>query len=227
MIDLYELAGADPALRFSPYCWRIRMALAHKSLNAKLIGWHYGDKRLPGGNTTVPVLVDDGQVIGDSTAIAIHLEQKYAEGPSLFGDEGSMAHVRFIVAWTDTILQPALFPLLGAEVIKHVKPAQQGYYRQTREQRLGTTLEKAAAGAVQHTSTALAAMAPLRSVLADEDFLGGVEPSYADYAVFGAFQWYRVLGAPELLNADDPVHAWRERMLELFDGLALEAKVAA
>jgi glutathione S-transferase len=227
MIDFYELTGADPNLRFSPYCWRIRMALAHKSLNARVIGWHYGDKRLPGGNTTVPVLVDDGQVIGDSTAIALHLEEKYADGPSLFGDESSLAHIRFIVAWTDTVLQPAMFPLLGAEVIKYVKPAQQGYYRQTREKRLGTTLEKAAAGAAQQMTSLLAAMAPLRSVLADEDFLGGPEPSYADYAVFGAFQWYRILGAAELLEADDPVFAWRERMLDLFDGLALEADVAA
>lgn len=227
MIDLYELTGADPNLRFSPYCWRIRMALAHKSLNARFIGWHYGDKRLPGGNTTVPVLLDDGEVIGDSTAIALHLEEKYADGPSLFGDETSMAHIRFIVAWTDTVLQPALFPLLGAEVIKYVKPAQQSYYRETREKRLGTTLEKAAATRAQQIPVALAVMAPLRSVVADEDFLGGAEPSYADYAVFGAFQWYRILGAPELLEGDDPIHGWRERMLDLFDGLALEAAIAA
>jgi hypothetical protein len=31
----------------------------------------------------------------------------------------------------------------------------------------------------------------------------------------------------ELLEEDDPVHAWRERMLELFDGLAAEARTAA
>jgi glutathione S-transferase len=226
MIDLYELAGADPNLRFSPYCWRIRMALAHKSLNARFIGWHYGDKRLPGGITTVPVLVDDSEVIGDSTAIALHLERKYADGPSLFGDENCAAHIRFIIAWTDTVLQPALFPMLGAEVIKHVKPAQQGYYRETREQRLGTTLERAAETRAQQAPAAVKAMAPLRSVLEDEDFVGGGEPSYADYAVFGAFQWYRILGAPELLDNDDPVFAWRERMLELFDGLAMEAKTA-
>ena len=26
-IEMFDLAGADEALRFSPYCWRIRMAL--------------------------------------------------------------------------------------------------------------------------------------------------------------------------------------------------------
>jgi len=29
---MHDLAGADPAVRFSPYCWRIRFALAHKCL---------------------------------------------------------------------------------------------------------------------------------------------------------------------------------------------------
>ena len=36
-IRMYDLAGADPARRFSPYCWRIRMALAHKNLSVETI----------------------------------------------------------------------------------------------------------------------------------------------------------------------------------------------
>ena len=32
-MELYELAGADPARVFSPFCWRIRMALAAKGLS--------------------------------------------------------------------------------------------------------------------------------------------------------------------------------------------------
>jgi len=227
MIDFYELAGSDPAIRFSSYCWRIRMALAHKGVNARLIGWHFGDKRLPGGNTTVPVLVDDGDVIGGSTEIAIYLDQQYAEGPSLFGDETSLAHARFIIAWTDTVLQPALFPLIAADIFKLVKPTAQAYYRETREQRLGTTLEKAQASRGQALPAVRALMQPLRTVVETEAFLGGDEPSYADYAVFGAFQWFRVASSFGLLSEDDPVHAWQERMLELFDGLAAEAKIAS
>jgi glutathione S-transferase len=227
MIDLYELAGSDPAIRFSSYCWRIRMALAHKGVNARLIGWHFGDKRLPGGNTTVPVLVDDGDVIGGSTEIAIYLDRKYAEGPSLFGDETSLAHAKFIIAWTDTVLQPALFPLIAADIFKLVKPSAQAYYRETREKRLGTTLEKAHASRSLALPAARALMQPLRTVVESEAFLGGDEPSYADYAVFGAFQWFRIVSSFGLLSEEDPVHAWQERMLELFDGVAAEAKTAS
>ena len=35
MKKLYELAGADENRKFSPYCWRARMALAHKGLEVE------------------------------------------------------------------------------------------------------------------------------------------------------------------------------------------------
>jgi len=31
-ITLYDLAGAEAERRFSPFCWRTKMALAHKVL---------------------------------------------------------------------------------------------------------------------------------------------------------------------------------------------------
>ena len=38
--------------------------------------------------------------------------------------------------------------------------------------------------------------------------------------------WPRTVSPFELLEADDPVYAWRERMLDLFDGMARKAKAA-
>jgi hypothetical protein len=40
-ITLYDLAGDDPSLRFSPYCWRTRLALAHKGLQVETIPWRF------------------------------------------------------------------------------------------------------------------------------------------------------------------------------------------
>ena len=68
-----------------------------------------------------------------------------------------------------------------------------------------------------------ALLTPLRQVVAGQDFLGGEEPDYADYAVFGAFQWARCVSPFRLLEEGDAVFAWRERMLDLFGGLAREA----
>jgi glutathione S-transferase len=38
--------------------------------------------------------------------------------------------------------------------------------------------------------------------------------------VFGAFQWARVVSPFKLLAEGDPVYAWRERLLDAFDGMA-------
>ena len=38
-LRLYDLAEAQPERRFSPYCWRIRLALTHKNLPVETIPW--------------------------------------------------------------------------------------------------------------------------------------------------------------------------------------------
>jgi glutathione S-transferase len=224
MIELYELAGADPSIRFSPFCWRIRMALAHKGLEARTIPWHFGEKKLPKGTEKVPVLVDDGEVIADSSAIAHHLEVAYDNGPSLFGGEGGEAHGRFVTAWANSVLQPGFFPLIVMDIFAQVKPEARAYFRSTRETRVGTTLEKAAEGREGKLPALHAMLSPLRLVLQESPFVGGEEPSFADYTAFGPFMQIRCLSEFEVLAEDDPVHAWRERMLDLFDGLARQAK---
>jgi hypothetical protein len=50
--------------------------------------------------------------------------------------------------------------------------------------------------------------------------LGGEPPNYADYIVFGGFQWARAVSLFKLLEAGDPIYAWREKLLDAFDGLA-------
>ncbi len=64
------------------------------------------------------------------------------------------------------------------------------------------------------------ALSPLRAVLKDQPFINGRHPAFADYCVFGAFMWARNVSNVNLIAEDDPTHAWRERMLDLFDGLA-------
>jgi glutathione S-transferase len=38
------------------------------------------------------------------------------------------------------------------------------------------------------------------------------------------FQWARAVSPTRLLEPDDPLYAWREHMLDLFDGHARNAK---
>ncbi len=229
MIELYDLAGRDPDLRFSPYCWRARMALAHKGLEPHTKPWRFSQtSELPGAprNRTLPVLVEDEHVLGDSTDIAFYLEDRHTNGPSLFSGPGGEAHARFVIAWADTILMPAFAPIGIPHVFPHLHEGDQPYFRQSREKRLGVDLETAQAAAQGHIRAASACLTPMRRVLAGQEFLGGDEPSYGDYAVFGAFQWLRCVGAPAVLAEDDTLMPWLECMLDLFGGLARRARVA-
>jgi glutathione S-transferase len=71
-IRLYDLAGAEENRRFSPYCWRTKIALAHKGLDVTTIPWRFTDKAViaPLGPERVPAIIDKGHAINDSWTIA-------------------------------------------------------------------------------------------------------------------------------------------------------------
>jgi glutathione S-transferase len=218
--QLYELVGADPERRFSPYCWRIRMALAHKGLEADVVPWRFteGDRLAFAGTERVPVLVDGETVMHDSTPIAEYLDEAYSNAPALF--HGDPAARRFVLAWTNAVVHPALVRLIVSDIPALLDETARAYFVTSREARFGMTLAQVAAEREARLPEFRAMLAPLRLVVAGQDFLGGEEPDYADYAVFGAFQWARCTSPFRLLESDDPVFAWRERMLDLFGGLA-------
>ncbi len=225
-ITLFELAGAEEDRRFSPYCWRIVMALKHKELDFEGVAWRFTEKERIAfaGTDKVPVLVDDDAAIHDSPAIAAYLEKTYPDRPSLFGGKEAEALSRFFVDWTDLVLQGALFRLVVADIPPLLAPLDAEYFRSTREARIGTTLETFCAERDAKIDALRQALAPLRRTLTQQPFLSGVKPAWADYTVFGAFQWARCVSEIKLLAEDDPVYRWRDMMLGLFDGLAGKAK---
>jgi glutathione S-transferase len=222
---LYDLAGAEPARRFSPYCWRTKLALAHKGLGVDAIPWRFTEKDAIAfsGQERVPVLVDGERVVADSWAIATYLEEAYPDRPSLFGAPAAIAVTRFVNAWADTVLVPAIARLVVADVFAHVHEKDRAYFRQSREKRFGMTLEDVSADRDTQVVAFRQSLEPMRVVLRAQPFLGGAAAAYADYIVFGCFQWARCISAFRLLTPDDPVHAWRERLLDAFDGLARKA----
>ena len=224
-ITMYDLAGIEAERRFSPFCWRAKMALAHKGLAVETVPWRFTEKdKLPKPNDgRVPVIVDDGRVVHDSSAIADYLEDRYADRPSLFGGEIGRELARFVQNWTETVLQPGLIRLVLLDIYRHIGSADQAYFRQDREKRFGTTLEEFVGDRNARLPGFRASLDPLRRTVDRQPFVSGKAPAYADYVVFGAFQWARAISEFEVLAADDPVRAWRGRMLDLYDGLARRA----
>ena len=60
-------------------------------------------------------------------------------------------------------------------------------------------------------------------MLADQPFLAGDEPGYADYILMGTCQWIRIVSPYAIIAPDDPVLEWRGRMLAMFGGMAAGA----
>lgn len=226
---LYDLAGADPELRFSPYCWRVRLALAHKGLDVETVPWRFVEKdRLAfSGQDKVPVLVDGERAVSDSTAIAAYLEEAYPDRPSLFGGPQARALTRFVKDWTELVVHPGILALILTDVHDSLHEGDKAYFRESREKRFGRRLEEVSAGREERLPAFRDSLKPLRATLEAQAFLAGDQPAWADYIVFAAFQWARATSAFELLAPDDPVARWRERLLDAFGGLARKAPAEA
>lgn len=226
MLKLYDLAGAEDDRRFSPYCWRIKMALAHKGLEVETIPWRFTEKDAIAFSNQgrVPVLVDGERWVNDSWAIAEYLESTYSDRPSLFGGLAGKALSRFHAGWADSILNPGMIKLVLRDILDHVAAKDRDYFRKSREERFGKTLEEVVGDREKSVRGFRDTLLPLRLTLKTQPFLGGEQPLYADYAVFGGFQWCRCISDFNLLEPDDPVHGWRRRMLDRFGGLAAKAR---
>lgn len=219
-IILHDLVAAD-GRPFSPNSWRTRLALLHKGLAFETKPTLFTEiAAIGGGNKTVPVLSDDGVLIGDSWAIAEHLEARHADRPSLFGGETAKRLAWFVQQWAITATVVPAVKMIAADIHDRLAPADQPYFRESREKRFGAKLEAFQAKSRESIAEFRAGLAPLRTVLATQQFLGGGTPTYADYIVFGTFQWARMMSPFRLLAEDDAVLAWVRRCLDLHGGAA-------
>ncbi len=222
-VTLYELAGADPDLRFSPYCWRTRFALAHKDLPVEGLPWRFTEKERIAFSSQgkVPVMVDGDRVVSDSWRIAEYLEDSYPSRPPLFPT--GRAHARFINAWADSVMIPGIAQLIVADIHAVLDPKDQDYFRTSRESRFGHTLEAVCAGRDAKVTVFRRSLMPVRLVLRSQSWLGGDRPDYADYIVAGGLQWARCTSRFALLEESDPVATWFAAVLVLFGGLGARA----
>ncbi|WP_231876203.1 glutathione S-transferase family protein [Azotobacter vinelandii] len=212
MRELYELRGSSPEVLFSPYCWRVRLALAHKGLDFVSRPVRFTDKEALAfsGQTLVPVLRDGETTVHDSLAIFRYLDERYPQ-PSLLGGALGESRLRLIDRLIGQDLRPALVRLLLPRVLASIDPPDRDYFRQTREKSLGMSLEAFAdrdAGQAQLAR----ALQPLDAMLKGQSWLDGAEPAGADYLIGGFFFWAWTLGE-QPWPGDSPTGDWFRRLL--------------
>ena len=216
-IFLYELTGADSALRFSPHCWKSRLALAHKQLNYETVPVRFTekDKIAFSNQALLPVIQDlknDGEVICDSWTIAEYIESQYPDSPSLFQDDRGKALAESINHWADTVLALQILPLIIMDIYRILDDKDKAYFRQTREQKMGASLEDIAQQSVEMVDGLYQELDSVRGLLSIRDYLGGQTPTYADISLMGTLLWASSVRQQPLLAEDDLVYAWYQRM---------------
>jgi len=227
-IRLYELVlenGRSP----SPYVWRIRYALAHKGLPFESIpvGFTEIPKVFDGRFKTVPVLSHNGAMLAESWDIAEYLDRAFPAQRRLFSSPAEYAAVRLSDEWLASVIMRKLSRIYVLDVHDAARPADRGYYRQSREARFkGETLEAITADRSALLPIVRDALAPLRAQLARYPFLGGSTPSYADYIVLGMFLWVASVGTlPLLADTDDALRAWLDRGFDLYGGIGHDPRM--
>jgi glutathione S-transferase len=175
------------------------------------------------GQQLVPVLVDGETVVSDSWEIARYLERKYSDQPSLFGGASGEGAASFVKFWCEGILHPAMMHIIVTDIYARLHDKDKTYFRETREAKWGCSLESFALPPAESISLLRLTLAPLRAMLQRQPFIAGTQPMFADYIVFGVFQFARSMSPLKLLEPDDPVYQWRGRLLDAFSGFARQA----
>jgi glutathione S-transferase len=227
MITLWELGGRD-GRRYSLFSWRTRMALRHKGLEFDTEPVCMSDKAAIAfsNGKTVPIVTDGETTVRDSWRIAEHLEDRYPNTPTLFGGAIGRGLSQAFNTWVDRAVVPAMLPVIVADIHERVDPRDDAFFRQMMEGIVKKTLEQTRAERDDALKRLGRALEPMQATLKRQPYVCGREPAYADYALFSVFQWARVMSPQEVLGPEDPLCAWRERVLDLHGGFARNVPTA-
>lgn len=204
------------------------MSLAHKGLDFKSLPTSFTQvPKIEGGATKAVPLIRDGDVLlSDSFEIAKYLDTTYPDTPSLLGGEAGTALTNFVVNWTQSQLHPLIGGLAMKDIYDILADEDQVYFRKDREAKIKMTLEELHDGRDARVAMLNKALLPLKLMLKGQKYIGGENPLFADYVVFGALQWMRMVCTIPVLVPEGEVADWFNRLLDMYDGMGRSAKAA-
>lgn len=221
-IQLYDLAGADTRLLFSPFSWRVRMALLHKGLEFEVLPWRFSAREsiAESGHASVPVIRDGDTWVGDSWEIACYLDRRYPDRPLLMPPPSGEAHARLVAALCGALVFPAAVQIGVYQAYRLLDPGSQPYFRASREEMFKTRLEDLHADATRGPAQLAGALKSFDEVLASCDYLGGAGATYADFLLFGILKWLDIVSAYAPLDRGTPSGRWFTRLEADYGGHA-------
>ncbi len=222
---LYDLATADKAVRPSPYCWIVKFALLHKNIEFDTHALSFQPKSAypDPAYGKLPILKDGDKLICNSADIIKHLESEHPQNP-LIGDAQSKQRYDRVLQWLDEQLFPALVPFMFMRVCNLLSKTDAAYFRETREAKVGMSLEAFAKTADPVKMTKAFEM--ISRELGEQEWFGGENPDLSDYTIASMLMWQHSVTQETLYDLPDAIGAWLSRVKLLFNGYAGKAKSA-
>ena len=216
----------------SPFCAKVRICLQVKGLAYRRITLTVGRLReLREANPLrkVPVLIDRGRTIVDSTAIARYLEAEHPEPPLLPSDPAARAYASLLEDWADE----SLYFVVGA--FKWLNPKNRSTAIERTVSELGGGLLRPLVARVVARRIALSyrawgygsgslghfeermreSLAWLAELVVGRTFLLGRSLTIADVAVYAQLAWMRQYAETRLLAEQPAVCEWLARLDEI------------
>ncbi|KAF9474207.1 hypothetical protein BDN70DRAFT_885085 [Pholiota conissans] len=225
-IVLYDIPSKLLEKAWSPNVWKIRYSLNYKGIPYETEWVEYPDieghcKKLgiaPTGHRapfyTLPAIHDPSTdtYIADSLKIAEYLEKTYPSTPKLFPDNTLGLQTAFHAAFVQQM--GSLWQFIYAPEFHKLNPQGADYFRRTREEKFGRTLEdlvpKGKQGEVEWAKFK-AGLGRVDTWYAKSGgpFILGMSPSWADFIVASYAMWWRRIWGEESQEWKD-VGSWHD-----------------
>ncbi|WP_262693093.1 glutathione S-transferase N-terminal domain-containing protein [Kordiimonas aquimaris] len=224
MLTLFELSGARPEIRFSPYVWRIKMMLEHKGLDydTKTVTFTNKSALEGSGLNRVPVIKYGEKWVSESLDIARYLDATFPEKP-LFESPLAAEQAVILNNWMDQNILMPVFMMIVADIHDTLDAESQVYFRETREPRIGCTIESTRSARDERRESFKASLAPIEAILANHDYLSGSVPAFADHCLMGPVMFAHIPSSFDPFAGSIPIQAWRERMFDQYGSFARKA----
>src|SRR5262249_38678027 len=124
---------------------------------------------------------------------------EHPEAAPLFSSPAELSMVKSFDKWFG---KPSMFRTCIFDIFEQVRPAEQYYFRASREAIFAHTLGQVAADSSSYIERLRAALLPLRLAFRHAPYLGGCRPTYADFIGWAAFVAFSPRTMQPLLASD-------------------------
>ena len=217
MITLYELAGKND-VRFSPPCWNVKLCLLYKNIDFETVGVGLSQKDIISfsNQKLVPIIKHQNGFVSDSWKIINWLDNNF-DGPKLFINETTKNFSYFLNLWTSKQLLPILFKIIAHEIPNILEGDDLDHYLITREDFIKGPITKFKPVISDEIKKFRKLINPIRLLVKKNGFISGTSPGVEDFIFFGNFKWVYTCSSCKLLETEDEIYNWYEKVDKLFN----------